>query len=69
MADVKALALSAKAKRNNGQATSDVVAISKAIRSVGITAKADYNRLMREVGKEFARNKRDEQHQAERRRA
>ncbi len=69
MADVKALALSAKEKLGNGLALTEADAIGKAIRGVGITHRADYKRLMREVGTEFARDKRDEQRQAERRRA
>lgn len=69
MANVKALAISAKGKLGNGQATTEADAIGKAIRGVGITNSADYRRLMREVGTQFARNKSDERRQAQRRRA
>ncbi len=69
MADVKALALSAKARLNDGRAVGEADAISKAIRGVGITNTVDHKRLMREVGTQFARNKRDEQRLAQQRRA
>lgn len=68
MADVKALALSAEHKLKTGQATTEVDAIGKAIKGIGIHGNADYRRLMSEVGTQFSRNKSDER-RAMRRRA
>ena len=59
MADIKYLALRAKAKLDARDAISEADAISKAIRGAGITHSADHKRLMREVGAQFARDKRD----------
>lgn len=67
MADINKLALSAKAKLEKGDAINEADAISKAIRSVGITHPGDHKRLMRVVGRQFAQNKRDEAHFAQRR--
>ena len=67
MANVKALALSARAKLDRGDAISEVDAISKAITGAGIRDKADRKRLMRDVGRQFARNKHDEQRTVKRR--
>lgn len=69
MADIKALALSAKHKLSTGAAISEIDAISKAITGVGIRNKADVKRLKSEVGTQFARDKRNEQRLAGRRRA
>ncbi|HEV8666396.1 MAG TPA: hypothetical protein VN665_00930 [Candidatus Paceibacterota bacterium] len=60
MADIKALALSAASKLSSRNANSEADAIAKAIRGSGITHPADVKRLMREVGTQFARNKRDQ---------
>ncbi len=60
MADIQALALRAAEKLANRDASTEVDAISKAIRGAGITNKADHKRLMSEVGTQFVRNKRDE---------
>ena len=59
-ADVKALAASARRKLANGDALTEVDAIGKAIRGVGITDKGDVKRLMSQVGTQFARDKFDE---------
>ncbi len=59
MANVAALAASARRKLLSGDALTEVDAISKAIRGAGITYKPDHKRLMREVGRRFARDKAD----------
>lgn len=59
MANIKELALRAKAKLDAGDAICEADAIHKAIRGAGITHPADHKRLMREVGTQFARDKRD----------
>ncbi|HUD02531.1 MAG TPA: hypothetical protein VMR46_00725 [Candidatus Paceibacterota bacterium] len=64
---VKALAASAKRKLEKGEALTEVDAISKAIRGVGITDKGNVKRLMSEVGTQYARNKFDEQRALQRR--
>ena len=60
MADIQALALSAASKLASRNALNEADAISKAIRGAGITHKGDHARLMREVGRQFACNKRDQ---------
>lgn len=67
MANIKALALSARRKRDNGDALTDADAISKAITGAGITHKGDHARLMRQVGTQFARDKRDAEKSSRRR--
>jgi hypothetical protein len=67
MADVKKLAQSARDKLARGDAISEIDAISKAIRGVGITYPADVKRLKREVGTQFARDKQDAARLARRR--
>ena len=69
MADIQALAASARRKLASGDALTEVDAIAKAIRGVGITNKADTRRLMSQVGTQYARNKYDEQRTSHRRRA
>lgn len=59
MADIQRLALNAKEKLDSGNARNEADAISKAIRGAGITHRGDHLRLMREVGRQFARNKHD----------
>lgn len=66
MADIQFLAHSAQKKLDNGDAVSEVDAISKAIRGVGITNQSDCKQLMRKVGRQFALNKRDGQRVARR---
>ncbi|MEK7601648.1 MAG: hypothetical protein AAB480_03915 [Patescibacteria group bacterium] len=61
MADIQELARNAAKKLADGNAANEADAISKAIRGVGITHRGDHKRLMREVGTQFARNKRDEE--------
>lgn len=61
MADIQKLAQSARGKLARGDALNEPDAISKAIRGAGITNRADHQRLMREVGTVFARNKYAEQ--------
>jgi hypothetical protein len=62
MADIQALARSAKAKLDSRNARSVADAIGKAIRGVGITYPPDVRRLMQEVGRQYARNERDAAH-------
>lgn len=69
MTDIGALARKAKDKLVTRNAISEADAISKAIRGAGITNPTDHKRLMREVGTQFARNKRNEQRLADRRSA
>jgi hypothetical protein len=57
MADINVLAQSAQRKLDNGDATSEVVAIRKAINGAGIFDKNTVAQLMREVGRRFACNK------------
>jgi len=57
MADINALAASAKKKLDSGDAISEIDAIDKAIIGVGITNPYDLKRLKSEVGTAFARNK------------
>lgn len=59
MADVKALARRAKERLDSRNALNEPDAISKAIKGAGITNRADHDRLMRQVGTQFARDKRD----------
>jgi hypothetical protein len=66
MADIKALARNAAAKLAARNALNEADAISKAIKGAGITNPADHRRLMREVGRQFARNKADEARAARR---
>jgi len=61
MADIKELARNAVKKLAEGNAVNEADAISKAIRGAGITHRGDHQRLMREVGTQFVRNKRDEE--------
>ena len=56
MADIQALAASAKHKRASGEAVSMGIAIRKAINGVGILHKPDVKRLMLQVGQEIAKD-------------
>lgn len=60
MANVQDLARRAREKLATRNAISEADAISKAIRGAGITHRGDHARLMREVGRQFARDKADE---------
>lgn len=57
MADVNALAASAKKKLDRGDAVSEIDAIHKAIIGVGITNASDLRRLKSQVGTAFERDK------------
>ena len=59
MADIKALARKAKEKLDSRNAMSEVDAISKAIKGAGITYPPDVRRLMSQVGRQYAGNKRE----------
>lgn len=60
MADIKALAVSAKAKLDKGDAINVADALSKAIVCSGIRHRADHKRLMSEVGKQYNRDRTDD---------
>jgi len=57
MADVKGLARRAAEILRQRNALTEADAIGKAIRGQGITNRADVERLMRQVGTQFALNK------------
>jgi hypothetical protein len=60
MANINGLAIRARQILDAGDARTEAEAIAKAIRGAGITYPPDVRRLMREVGRQFARNKHDE---------
>ena len=57
MADIEALAASAKRKLDSGDAVFEADAIRKAINGSGIFDKQDVARLMKSAGTAFARDK------------
>jgi len=59
MANLQALAASAKKKLDARDANCEADAIRKAITGSGVTFPPDVKRLMSQVGTVFARNKRD----------
>ncbi|HTR19087.1 MAG TPA: hypothetical protein VMH91_03900, partial [Candidatus Paceibacterota bacterium] len=65
-ADVKELARRAAEIKRTGNALTEAQAIGKAIRGKGITHRADVERLMRQVGIQYARDKRDAERTARR---
>ena len=68
MANIEALAQSAKRRLDNGDAITEADAIRKAIRGSGIFHELDIKRLMKLVGTQFARNKYDERRAVKKRR-
>ena len=67
-ANIQQLAASALRTRESGEATTDIVAIEKAIKGVGIFSKADVKRLKSSVGTVVARMRHEERRAATRRR-